>query len=135
QLRTESGEVRTLQLEDPEDGDAGYFMTDLQLIKIKGKSHYLILGWGTSCGGKQGQSAKLYVIKGSELVKVSNTFGDNSSLHISANRSQEINLEYDSALKTLSYREYERDEGSGFFKDEYRTVKWKLGKEGFERLD
>lgn len=90
--------------------EAGYH----RLYQIE--DHYLAFGYGTYGGGQQ-----------HFLVKVFNLLND--SIHITqeifipCNRSQKVELTYDSKNQTLSYLEYVFDEG--FYTSEFQVIELK----------
>jgi len=134
QFKTESGEINYVDLEELEKGDnEEIFITDVQMIEIQNKACYLILGWGTCCGGKHYGTARVYEIVNNTLVKSDAIFGDEDEIYIGANRSQKIELKYSLESKTLSYNSYEFNDDIGFYKDEKSIVEWTLTKKGFKR--
>lgn len=135
QFKTGSGKIKFADLED--DGHEGQeiFITDLQMIEIGNTPHYLILGWGSCCGGKHFGLARIYEITRDTLVQSQTLFDSEDEIYVGANRSQEIGLEYSPELKTLSYSSYPFDEETGFYKKEKTIVEWKLKKKGFKRID
>jgi len=135
QFKTESGNIKYIDLKDADDGDEEIFITDLKMIKLKNKPFYLILGWGTCCGGKHYATAKVYGIKNDSFYKSENIFNDEANLYIGANRGDTIDLKYSSSQKLLSYNSYGELGDSGFYEQEKSVVKWKLYKKGFKRIN
>jgi len=135
QYKTDAGEVKYLDLEAVEGGDEEMFITDVQLVAFNQKPHYLILGWGTCCGGKQYETARLFEIRNDSLHKCDSVFEGEPDLYVGANRGDEIGLRYDTEHKELSYYRYVFDEKVGFYKDEKKLIRWKLTHAGFERVD
>jgi hypothetical protein len=135
QFKTKSGEIKYLDLETPENDGNEIFITDLQRIEINNEPLYLVLGWGTCCGGKHYQVARIYQITDETLVQVDAVFNNESTLFIGANRSQKIELKYSLDTMTLSYNSFVFDDDIGFYTDEKSVVKWKLKKTGFEKIN
>lgn len=135
QFRTPSGNIHFVDLEIFELDQPEIFITDLQLIKIEQQSYYLVLGWGTCCGGKHFSVAKIYEIKGEELIETNALFEDATEIYCEANRSQVIQLNYASDTQTLSYFSYAIDPDSGFYLDEQTKVRLKLTQKVFKPLD
>jgi len=116
------------------------FQTELKLewikkIEIRNKPYYLILGWGTCCGGKHYSTAKVYEIKNDSLYKSEHIFNDNDDLYIGANRGDRIELKYSPDEKILSYNYYGEIGDSGFYEKKKTIVKWKLNREGFKKIN
>ncbi|MCB0479695.1 MAG: hypothetical protein KDC84_16120 [Crocinitomicaceae bacterium] len=132
QFKTESGEINFVDLEKPEHNGIEIFIFDMQKIEFKDSSFYMILGWGTCCGGKFYEIARIYKIQGNDFVQIEKAFGNEKDLYIGANRGQETDLKYDPESKELTYNFYEMDEDSGFYKREITQRKWVLKKEGFK---
>lgn len=87
QFKTRSGNISYINLKDLQTGNEEIFVTDLQLIKINKKPYYLILGYGTCCGGKHYGKASVYEIKDKSLVKADYLFAEKSEIDTEANRS------------------------------------------------
>ncbi len=135
QFKVESDKINYVDLREMEDGDEDVFVTDLQLIEIEGNSHYLVLGWGTCCGGKHYSTARIYRIIDDKLIKSDSVFGSESEIYAGANRGQKIELSYSRETKILSYNSYSFDDDVGFYKDEHSIVKWKLAKKEFVKIE
>lgn len=135
QFKTKSGEIKYLDLETQEDDGTEIFITDLQRIEINDSAFYLMLGWGTCCGGKHFQVAKIYEISNETLVQVDSVFDKETTLYVGANRSQKIELKYSSISKILSYNNYVFDDDIGFYTNQKSEVKWKLKKNGFKKIN
>lgn len=134
QFKTRSGTISYVNLKELQQGDEEIFITDLQLIEINAKPYYLILGYGTCCGGKHYGRATVYEIKEESLVKVDHVFAERSDIEAEANRSQKIELKYDPVSKILSYNSYGELTDSGFYGPDKIEVKWQLKKGGFESI-
>ncbi len=134
QFRTPRGQIKMLDLESPDDEGAEYFISDLQRLEKEGQAYYLLLGWGSCCGGKHYQVAKLYQITEATFILVQNAFADAQSLFIEANRSQEIALQYSPETQILSYNRYTYNEETGFYQNEKIPMQWQWGKKGFQVL-
>lgn len=135
QFKTKSGEIKYLDLETPKDDGTEIFITDLQRIEINDAPFYLLLGWGTCCGGKHYQVARIYEITIENLVRVDSVFDYETTLYIEANRSQKIELKYSPDTKILSYNNYAFDDDIGFYTNKKSVVKWKLKRSGFKRIN
>lgn len=135
QFKTKSNNIKFIDLKEFEDGDEDFFITDLKMIEIKNKRYYLILGWGTCCGGKHYSTAKVYEIKNESLYKSEAIFNDEADLYIGANRGQKIELKYSPEQKILSYNSYGEITDSGFYGPKKSGIKWKLTKQGFKRVN
>lgn len=135
QFKTQAGDIKFIDLKDADDGDHNITITDLKMIQVKNKAYYLILGWGTCCGGKHYSTAKVYEIKDGIFSKSKGIFNGKDDLYIGANRGARIALKYHPELKTLSYNSYGEIGDSGFYEQEKRVVKWKLKKQGFTLLN
>jgi len=136
QFKTKSGNIKFIDLKGPNHDGEDIFITDLKMIEIKNKPYYLILGWGTCCGGKHYSTAEVYEIKNDSLYKSEHIFDDKTDLYIGANRSNPIGLEYDPEQKILSYYSYGEIGDSGFYDQKKAVViKWKLNKKGFKRIN
>lgn len=135
QFKTKSGKIKYLDLETPKDDGTEIFIKDLQRIEINDAPFYLLLGWGTCCGGKHYQVARIYEITIENLVQVDSVFDYETTLYIGANRSQKIELKYSPDTKILSYNNYAFDDDIGFYTNEKSVVKWKLKRSGFKRIN
>jgi hypothetical protein len=135
QYRTVNGGVKVQDLEVEEDEGEDVFITDLYTIEIDSKVCYLLLGWGTCCGGKQHEKARVYEIKNGGLVKSKTVFEGRNEIYVGANRTQETGMNYSVKSKTLTYIQYEVDKETSFFTNEKTVVKWKLTKSGFKRIN
>ena len=134
QFKTKTGKISYVDLDEFEDHDEDIFITDLQKIEIEKKPYYLILGWGTCCGGKHYETARVYEITNDDLIKCDSIFNNESEIHSGANRTQEIELKFDTELKTLSYNSYVFDDDIGFYTEEKYEVIWKLTNSGFKKI-
>jgi hypothetical protein len=135
QFITESGTIKYVDLEEFENSDEDIFITDLQNIEIQNKPYYLILGWGTCCGGKQYEVARVFEIIKDTLIKSDSIFNNETEIYVGANRYQKIELKYSSKQKILSYNKYDFDENEGFYTEEKYIVKWNLTEKGFVKLN
>ena len=134
QFKTKSGDIKFIDLKDTDNGDEAVFITDLKRIEVNKKPYYLVLGWGTCCGGTHYSTAKIYEIRNDALYKSKSIFNGETDLKIGANRGQYIELKYLPEQKVLSYNSYKRDD-NGFYDTEKKVVKWKLKNEGFKRIN
>ncbi|WP_148639339.1 hypothetical protein [Aquimarina longa] len=134
QYKTESGAIKYVDLKKIGNEGGDIFITDLQMIKIKSKPYYLILGWGTCCGGKHYTTVKVYEIKDGSLHKSKSIFNGEDDIYIGANRGQKMELKYLPEEKILSYNSYKLKEEIGFYEREKKLVKWKLTKQGFKKM-
>ena len=134
QFRTASGGIEYQDLEELKKEEEEVFITDLQMIKIQNKPYYLILGWGTCCGGKHYSTANIYEVKNDSFIKSDSFFNSEADLYVGANRNQEIELKYSTEHKILSYNSYAFNEEIGFYKDIKTLVKWELTDKGFIRI-
>lgn len=137
QYETKSGDIKFVDLKKLDDFSEGVeevFTTDLKMITINNKPYYLILGWGTCCGGKHYSTAKIYEIKNGVLQKSKSMFNGENELYIGANRGSKIELKYYPKQKTLSYNSSGEMNDSGFYSRESVIVKWKLRKSGFKKV-
>jgi len=135
QFKTKSGDIKFIDLKDLDDGGGDVFITDLKMIEINNKPYYLILGWGTCCGGKHYSTAKVYEIKNGSLYKSESIFNDKADLYIGANRGEKMELKYSPEQKILSYFSYGEQTDSGFYEQKKSVVKWELKKQGFKRIN
>lgn len=135
QYRTPQGIIKYIDLEKAEEGDAEVFITDVHQIIINQKTHYLLLNWGTCCGGKHYETANIYHVKDDSLQLADSVFGDENTLVIGANRSQEIALTYSPKTHVLSYNSYVFNANVGFYTREKTKVVWHLKEDGFARID
>lgn len=135
QFKTKLGDIKFIDLKDLDDGDEDVFIKDIQMIEIENKPYYLILGWGTCCGGKHYSTAKVYEIKNGSFYKSKSIFNDKTDLYIGANRGSEIELKYSTKQKILSYNFYGKIGDSGFYEQKKTIVKWKLKKKGFKKIN
>lgn len=135
QFKTKSGRIKYLDLETSIEDGAEIFITDLQRIEINNEPLYLMLGWGTCCGGKHYQLARIYQITEETLVQVDSVFDNETTLFIEANRSQKIDLKYSPESRILSYNSYVFDDEIGFYTNEKSEVKWKLKLNGFKKMN
>lgn len=133
QFKTGSGKIDYVDLEIPENDGVEIFLFDLQNITINETTCYLILGWGTCCGGKQYEIARVYQIKDDNFILMDSQFDGQQELIIGANRGSEIDLKYDPDSKILSYNYFEYDEETGFYNQEKSIVEWHVERDGFER--
>ena len=132
QFKIRSGRIRYVNLKDLQQGDEEIFTTDLQLIQINKKPYYLILGYGTCCGGKHYGKVNVYEIKNDNLYRCDLVFNDQAEIYAGANRGQKIALKYDPVSKILSYNSYGEITDSGFYGPKKTEVKWQLKETGFE---
>lgn len=134
QFKTSSGEIKTIDLKGLIHEHLEVYITDLQQIKISGKPYYLLLGWGSCCGGKHYSTANVFEIKEGSLQKCNSIFNGESEIYTGANRNQKIELKYDPKLKILGYNSYNLNEDSNFYEDEKSHVQWVLKENGFEKV-
>ena len=134
QFKTQNGRINYVDLEKPYHDGIEIFITDLQKIEFNDSSYYLILGWGTCCGGKHYEIARLYQILNNQFIQVDSMINGKKDLIIGANRGSDINLEYNPERKELSYNFYEFDDDIGFYKKEKKLVTLSLKKNGFKKL-
>jgi len=104
------------------------------MINIKNKIYYLILGWGTCCGGKHYSQVKVYEIENNKLQKAPPLFKSKTDLYIGANRGSKIGLKYNTDSKILSYNSYGEMNDTGFYSREKKFTQWKLTKTGFKKI-
>ena len=135
QFKTQSGKINYIDLENPEARGPEVFITNLQRIKINNNPYYLILGWGTCCGGKHYATARVYQITGETLIQATAQFNELDDLIVGANRDQEINLKYNPDTKILSYNKYKFFNSMGFYGKEKSVAQWKLNKNGFKKIN
>ncbi|QWX83356.1 hypothetical protein H0I23_12960 [Cellulophaga sp. HaHaR_3_176] len=136
QYKTKSGVIKSLDLNYKGPGYEEIFITDLQFIEIDNNPYYLMLGWGTCCGGKHYSTVTLYKIENETLVKCdTNIFNNKADLYIGANRGDKINLKYSPELKILSYNYYGELDDTGFYNHKGKVIEWKLKKKGFEKIN
>lgn len=133
QYKNSSGSIKYINLKDKDDGDQDVFILGVHHIKINNKPHYLLLGWGTCCGGKHYSTAKVYKIEDGELQKSDTAFIGETSIFTEANRGQDIKIKYDEQKKILSYFSYPEDEETGFYGKEQTHTQWKLTNKGFKK--
>jgi len=134
QFRTKIGDIKYVDLEKQSEDGTEIFITDVQWIEMNDTPFYLLLGWGTCCGGKHYEIAKVYQITYDTLIQIDSVFGKNMELVVGANRSQKIDLKYSPELKILTYNGYVFDDHIGFYKGEKLEEKWQLTKNGFKRI-
>ena len=134
QFRTNSGHVNLVDLEELEEGVEEVFITGLHQLEIQKKTHYLVLGWGTCCGGKHYSTARVYEVLNDSLVKSGSVFNDESEIYAGANRSQKIEMVYSAESGILSYYSYKFNEDTGFYTEDQSLVQWKLTRNGFKKL-
>ena len=135
QFRTSSGQIKYIDLEKLEEGNEEIFITDVHVLEIHDNPLYLILGWGTCCGGKQYRTARVYEIVNDTLVKSDSIFENDGEIYVGANRSQEIEMVFSQKSKILSYNSFVFNEDIGFYAEEKTVVKWKLTTSGFKRIN
>ncbi|SFW45127.1 hypothetical protein [Cellulophaga fucicola] len=133
QYKTNDESIKYIDLKDVDDGGQSIFIVGVHNIEINNKPHYLILGWGTCCGGQHYSTAKVYEIVNGELQKSDTAFFEQDDIFTGANRGQEIKIKYDTDKKLLSYFSYPEDEETGFYKSEQTLTQWKLTKQGFKK--
>ncbi|MGJ8734318.1 MAG: hypothetical protein ACSHW4_14270 [Cellulophaga sp.] len=133
QYKTENNTIKHTNLKDPNTGGIDVFITGLHRIKINNQPHYLILGWGTCCGGKHHSTATVYKIADGVLQKSDTAFIGENYIFTEANRGQDIKLTYNEEKKILSYFSYPEDEETGFYKREQTLAQWKLTNKGFKK--
>ena len=134
QFKTQSGKINYIDLENPEARGPQVFITNLHPIEINNNTFYLLLGWGSCCGGKHYATARIYQIADETLVQATAQFNEEDDLLIGANRDQEINLKYNPDTKILSYNKYKFYNSMGFYAKEKTVVQWKLKKDGFKKM-
>jgi hypothetical protein len=135
QYKTSSGKIKYVDLDELEEGNEEIFITDLYVIEIQNKPLYLILGWGTCCGGKHYRTARVYEFFNDTFVKSDSVFENEGEIYIEANRLQEIELAYSQDSKILSYNSFVYNKDMGFYTEEKTVVKWKLTTKGFRRIN
>ncbi|MCL5245786.1 hypothetical protein M4I21_08205 [Cellulophaga sp. 20_2_10] len=133
QYKTENNTIKYTNLKDPNTGGIDIFITGLHSIEINNQPHYLILGWGTCCGGKHHSTATVYKIVDGVLQKSNTAFIGKDYIFTEANRGQDIKIKYDAEKKILSYFSYPEDEERGFYKREQTLAQWKLTNKGFKK--
>jgi len=131
QFITRSGKIDFVDLEKPNHEGVEIFIQDLQMIPINNEPHYLILGWGTCCGGKHYATARIYKVVGDSLIQCDSVFNDEKEIYIGGNRSQELGLNFDSKNRILTYNLYDLDEEIGFYKKSFTKESWQLKNKGF----
>lgn len=131
QFRSRSGVIQHMDLSENIESDHSFTFNEIHVVPNNQSPLYLILGWGSCCGGKQYEIAQAYQIKDGMLVLVNGAFDDiGSQLSIGANRNQEVQMSYSSETRTLTYTKREFDGNSGFYSDVQTQVEWKFNDEG-----
>lgn len=119
QFRTHNGKVKHQRLDSGNEWETGeptsVLIYKINTIKIDGKTFYLFLGYGTYGGGKHHSLARVYTIEGDKMILCKSMFEEEDYLYVGANRMNEINLDYNSDLKELSYNHYNFDDSIGFY--------------------
>lgn len=107
QYKTTSGKINIKRLDVGDEFNTGaptaVLIYDVYPIITQNDTYYLVLGWGTYGGGEQHSLARVYKIDGETLTLCNSIFNGKKHLVIHANRGSEINLEYDTASRTLSF--------------------------------
>ncbi|WKB80095.1 hypothetical protein QYR09_10050 [Cellulophaga lytica] len=133
QYKNSTGAITYINLKDKDDGDQDVFILGVHHIEINNKPHYLLLGWGTCCGGKHYSTAKVYSIINGVLQKSKSAFINEDYIFTEANRGQDIKITYNEEKKILSYFSYQEDEETGFYNNEQTHTQWKLTNKGFKK--
>ncbi|MCR9153598.1 MAG: hypothetical protein NXI09_05770 [Bacteroidetes bacterium] len=134
QYKSSDGKVHLYDLEEANGIRGEIYVKQVHQISINQERHYLILGWGSCCGGKQFEVARVYRFKDGDLIKLDAFKKPHKELYIGANRSQEIKLNYQPQSKTLSYTSYILEEDTGFYSDTSKMKQWLLEPNGFKQL-
>lgn len=120
QFETETGKIVVQQINSENEDFTGDF-TDSKILEIHEINSdinklYLTIAWGTYGSGSQHQIVQIFRINGDTLQKCNSCFTDNNDQVILYPRSEKATLKFDSVNITLSYKEFELDEVTGFYK-------------------
>ncbi len=126
QFKTKNNQIKTICLGN--EYASNLFYSKLHTIKINNKNHYLLIGYGGHCGNHKYKCAVVYKVDDENLIK---TFEVCSN----SNRMGKLDMNYNLNTKILSYNDYFFDKNSGFYSNKKTLKKWKLNKNGFEKIE
>mgnify|MGYP000247626866 FL=1 len=132
QFRDSAGKIKHHAFGQNTD-DPDWLVYDIYPLKLENEMRYLLLGWGSCCGGKHHKIARIYKIKNDSFVQCDSVFSNDSEIRAGANRRQKIEMSYSPKSRTLSYNAYSFDDTIGFYTHELELIKWKLVKWSFIR--
>ena len=127
QFKTNTGKIKYQRLDSGDEPITGeptdVIIYKIHTIEINNETYYLLLGYGTHGGGKHHMLARVYKILNENIV-LCNFFSDEKKhLTIEANRTNSIDLNYNSESRELSYNYFNYDESVGFYdSEEIKTV-------------
>lgn len=100
--------------------EVGYY--NIESVESGNKHLYLLFGYGTYGGGQQHYVIRILEIEGKSIAECIECYPDQKIVKIVSNRSQNIELNYDSRKKAISYRQFQYNEDTGFFASKYSIV-------------
>lgn len=83
---------------------------------------YLFMGYGTYGGGKHHYSIRFFEINDDWLKEIYEFYPNKKDLVIYSNRSQDSDIKFDKNSIELSYKKFNYDKDTGFYKDEFKKV-------------
>lgn len=130
QYKTSKGITKLVRL-DTDEVMHNVEYTDVMIEKIHtvpiyNQLHYLTIGWGTRGKGRHHKTIQIYSIESDQLTNCNTCFKRKSFLVVKAPRGQKIDIDYNSAAKSITYRKFILRNNISFYTPRGRIITWKL---------
>ncbi|WP_299683250.1 hypothetical protein [uncultured Tenacibaculum sp.] len=109
------------------DKSAGYFRIE------KLDNFYILFGYGTYGSGKQHFVIRIFEKNKAEIRECFNCYPKQKMFFIECNRSQNIDLNFDTKTKEFSFKQFKMDDDTGFYTREFDLIKYKFSNGVFIR--
>jgi len=121
--KNESCKVLPFDTSENSDEVGYYYIKKLNHPK---KNLYLVFGYGTYGGGKQHYVVRILELNESGLAECLECYPEQKILKIGSNRSQNIDLNFDTHKQSVSFKQFRFDDEVGFFSKDYEHVLLKI---------
>lgn len=137
QYKTSKGFIHVVRL-DTDEAMRNVEYTDVMIEKIHivpiyDQPYYLTIGWGTRGKGRHHKTIQIYSIESDQLSNCNTCFKRKSYLVVKAPRGQKIDINYNSAAKSITYRKFILRNNISFYTPRGRIITWKLAGRVFTR--
>ncbi len=128
-IRYKTGENwKILALEKTQnDKSVGYF----RLEKLD--NFYILFGYGTYGSGKQHFIVRIFEKNKAEIRECFNCYPKQKMFFIECNRSQNIDLNFDTKTNEFSFKQFKMDDDTGFYTREFDLIKYEFSNGVFIR--
>jgi hypothetical protein len=136
QYRTSTGAIGAKQINSDREAELGEYtdviISKIHMVKMRDKTFYLTIGWGTHGAGHHHMTAQMFSIEENKLVKCTDCFDSGADLVVVSGRGFDPGLTYDPLTKQISYNEFKEDEG-GWMMPTGKLIKLKLRENSFKK--